>query len=428
MRTQGLGRSRTGRRTGTSGSRALLGLALTGLLLAGCSSVGTSTESGADTAQAAPDELAGGDRGGVADTGAGLGDQPAENRPADPGADAGADAGAAGDGAAGDGQATGGLAAGTGVGSTTPDTGGRQVITSGEVDLVAGDPRAAADAVVRQVEDAGGRVDDRHETAAQADEGIAAKAALTLRLPTDAMTGLLAALDEIGEVARVDLGSDDVTTAAQDLDARIRAMQLSVARMEDLLARATTQEEILSAENTLTERQAALEGLVSERARIAEQVSLSTLRVSISTPPEPVAPEEPAPVEPEEESPQGFLGGLASGWSALLGVLGGVVTVLGLLLPWLALGGLITWGVLAVRRVLLRRRHATAPGAGAGGPGVGGPGAGGPGAGGPGAGGPGADGPGAGGPGAGGPEGGTPIAPEPSDPSDPRGRQPVGVG
>lgn len=398
MRTQVLGRGRTGRRTGTSGSRALLGLALAGLLLAGCSSgADGSAESGADLAQAAPEELAGGERGGSGGQDAGLGDHPAENRPADQGADT------AGSASAGAEQAAGGLAAGTGAGSTSADVGGRQVITSGEVDLVADDPRAAADAVVRQVEDAGGRVDDRRETAARADEGVEASADLTLRLPSDAMTGLLAALDEIGSVARVDLGSDDVTAAAQDLDARISAMELSVARMADLLARASTQEEILSAENTLTERQATLEGLVSERARIAEQVALSTLRVSISTPPEPVVPEEPAPAEPEDESPQGFLGGLASGWSALLGVLGGVVTVLGLLLPWLVLGGAITWVTLWVRRRVLRR-HVAAPGTS--GPGTGGPGTGGerPG------------------------PGGDPAEPDPSDPAEPHDRQPVGIG
>lgn len=412
MRTQGLGRGRTGRRTGTSGSRALLGLALTGLLLAGCSAgTDSSAEQGGDVARVAPDELSGGDRGGVPDAGAPAGNVPAGDPPAD--ADAGADV--AGD-AAGEAQGAGGLATGTGVGSTSADAGGRQVITSGDVRMLADDPRAAADAVVRRVEDAGGRVDERRETAARADDGTEASADLTVRVPSAAMTGLLAALDEIGEVAQVDLGSDDVTAAALDLDARISAMELSVARMADLLARASTQEEILSAENTLTERQASLEALRSERARIAEQVSLSTLTVSIATPPEPVAPAEPEPEPaPEEPRPRGFLGGLASGWSALVGVLDGVVTVLGLLLPWLALGGAIAWVVLAVRRQLRRRQvtATTAGGPGAGGPGAGGTGDAGPGQGGPGHGGPGPD-----------PDG-DPAEP---DPAEPRDREPVGVG
>jgi hypothetical protein len=400
MRTLRQGRDRTGGRTGTTGSRALLGLALAGLLLAGCSAGADSTaESGGDVAQAAPEELAGGDQGGV--VGSGAADDAAAGD-----AQVGAEAGAAAAGEAG--QDAGGLAAGTGVGSTSADAGGRQVITSGEVGMVAEDPRAAADAVVRRVEDAGGRVDERRETAARADEGTAASADLTVRVPADAMTGLLAALDEIGEVARVDLGSDDVTAAAQDLDARISGMRLSVARMEDLLSRASTQEEILAAETTLTERQTSLEALVSERARIAEKVALSTLTVSITTPPEPAPPAEPEPA-PEETGPRGFLDGLASGWSALVDVLEGVVTVLGVLLPWLALGGAIAWVVLAVRRSLRRRRDGAAGIAEPGGPG----------------------GPGAAGPGTGGPEGpgrGPDDDPAEPDPAEPHDREPVGVG
>jgi hypothetical protein len=393
MRTRRRGRDRTGGRTRTTGSRALLGLALAGLLLAGCSAGSDGTSgSGGDVAQAAPDELSGGDRGGVVEAGAadgaGAGDAQVD-------AQVGAEAGSA---AAGDAaQDARGLAAGTGVGSTSADAGGRQVITSGEVAMIAEDPRAAADAVVRRVEDAGGRVDERRETAARADESTAASADLTVRVPADAMTGLLAALDEIGEVARVDLGSDDVTAAAQDLDARISGMRLSVARMEDLLSRASTQEEILAAETTLTERQTSLEALVSERARIAEKVALSTLTVSIATPPEPAPPAEPEPA-PEETGPRGFLDGLASGWSALVDVLEGVVTVLGVLLPWLALGGAIAWVVLAVRRSVRRRRDAAAgPGPGPG---------------------PGPDGPGDG------PDD-DPAEPDPAEPHD---REPVGVG
>lgn len=381
-------------------TRALGGLALAGLLLAGCSAGGDSGAT-ADRAPAAPEQAVGGagsDAGGA-------------------GADTGSDAGAVGDAQAGPVEAgaaeagaqdaSGDVASGTGVGLTAADAGGRQVVTTGEAGLVSPNPRAAADAVVAEVEAAGGRVDARRETAARADEGTAATADLTVRVPAGAVTGLLDALDEIGDVDHVDLSSDDVTAAAQDLDARIRAMTLSVARMEDLLNRATTRQEVLEAEGTLTERQASLESLQSERARMAEQVALSTLRISIWTPAEPVR-EEPAPVE--AEGPSGFLGGLAAGWSALVTVLGGVVTVLGVLLPWLALGAAVLAAVLAVRRALARRAATRGGAAGPGGPG--GPG---------GAGGAGPEGRGPGGPG--GPE----TAPEPGAPG-PQERQPVGAG
>ncbi|GIG36550.1 hypothetical protein Cpa01nite_19310 [Cellulomonas pakistanensis] len=398
-------------------TRALGGLALALALLAGCSAGGGAT--GADQAQGGADQGQSLEEGSGPGGGSGAGDG---------GSGEAGDAGMAGDLTASGGEvaqdapaagdAAGDVASGTG--GATADAGGRQVITTGEVGLVHEDPRAAADAVVAEVEGAGGRVDARQETAARGDVGTEATADLTVRVPAPAMTGLLEALDEIGEVDHVDLASDDVTAAAQDLDARIRAMTLSVARMEDLLARATTREEILSAEDTLTERQAALESLQSERGRMAEQVALSTLRVSIWTPP---AAEEPAPEEPaavEDDSPAGFLGGLAAGWSALVTVLGGVVTVLGVLLPWLVLAAAVAWAALRVRRALRRRAADREPaGGGPGGPGGAG---GGGGQGDHGPGGPGGDGPGSGGPG-----GGPAVVPPPGAPG-PAERQPVGAG
>lgn len=419
MRTQQRDDGRTtGRGATTNVTRALGGLALAALLLAGCSAGGDDATSTADRAEAGSGQDAGGTALGGTEGGGGA----ASDAGAAGDAGAGAAAGAgqeAGD--AGTGTTAGDVASGAGAEITTADTGGRQVITTGEAGLVSDDPRAAADDVVAAVEAADGRVDARSETAARADEGTTATADLTVRVPAGAMTGLLRALEEIGDVDHVDLSSEDVTSAAQDLDARIHAMTLSVARMEDLLSRAATRQEVLEAEGTLTERQASLESLRSERARLAERVALSTLRVSIWAPAETV-PEEPVPVE--DASPSGFLGGLAAGWSALTTVLGGVVTVLGVLLPWLALGGVLVAAVLGVRRLLGRRAVAAGGTGGTGRPGApGGPGGSG------GSGGPDAAGP-------GGP-GGAYAAPTPSEPASgepasgetgPGDRAPVGAG
>lgn len=421
MRTQQRDDGRTtGRGATTNVTRALGGLALAALLLAGCSAGGDDATSTADRAEAGSGQDAGGTAlGGTEGGGGAASDAGGANGDAGAAGDAGAGAAAGAGQEAGDagaGTTAGDVASGAGAGITTADTGGRQVITTGEAGLVSDDPRAAADDVVAAVEAADGRVDARSETAARADEGTTATADLTVRVPAGAMTGLLRTLEEIGDVDHVDLSSEDVTSAAQDLDARIHAMTLSVARMEDLLSRAATRQEVLEAEGTLTERQASLESLRSERARLSERVALSTLRVSIWAPAGTV-PEEPVPVE--DASPSGFLGGLAAGWSALTTVLGGVVTVLGVLLPWLALGGVLVAAVLGVRR-LLGRRAAPAEGAG----GTGRPGA---------PGGPGRPG-GSGGPDAAGPggPGGPYAAPTPSEPASgepgPGDRAPVGAG
>ncbi len=227
----------------------------------------------------------------------------------------------------------------------------RQVVQTGDVAMSVADPRDAADRIVRLTEDAGGRVDDRAETAATDTE--VGTAQLTLRLPAAAVTPTLVALRDLGTVESVDLTRKDVTAAAQDLDARIHAMELSVSRMTALLASASSHDDIVTAEDALTERETALETLRSQRSALGEQVSLSTLRVAVVGPdlPPPAAPPAPAAT-----GPQSFLEGLSTGWAALVDVVSGLAIVLGVLLPWLAFGGALAALVVAAVRWTRRRR------------------------------------------------------------------------
>lgn len=227
----------------------------------------------------------------------------------------------------------------------------QQVIQTARVTMTAPDPVGAAHEVVTLVERLDGRVDARHErTGAGADDP--GSASLTLRVPSAAMSGLPDDLREIGTVQEFQVESETVTAAAQDLDARITATELSVARMSDLLARATTSSDVIAAEAALTERQANLEQLRSERARLADRVALSTVEVEIW------APEQ----APEPEGPQTFLDGLRTGWDAFVATVRGALVVLGVLLPWLLTAGAVTAGVMAWRR--RRARPGARPDAG----------------------------------------------------------------
>jgi hypothetical protein len=146
----------------------------------------------------------------------------------------------------------------------------------------------------------------------------------------------------------VSVSRSDVTSQTVDLDARISALQTSVGRLQALMDGAATTEALLSAEKALSERQEKLESLQSQRALLADQVELSTLSVHL----------EPFGVAPPG-GPDGFLDGLATGWRALVSALSAAVIVLGVLLPWLAVAGLVAAAVLVPIR--LARRRAAAP-------------------------------------------------------------------
>jgi hypothetical protein len=223
----------------------------------------------------------------------------------------------------------------------------RQVVTNASASLAVEDPADAAQQVSELVESVGGRVEERSEQAAAGENGVGgAFADLVVRVPADELTGVLADLEDLGDVESVSVSRSDVTATAVDLDARISALQTSVARLQALMDVAASVEDLLAAEQVLSERQAELESLQSQRALLADQVELSTLRVHLA--PFGVAP---------AGGPDGFLDGLGTGWRSLLAALGAFVVVLGVALPWLAVAGLVTAGVLVPVR-LSRRRSA----------------------------------------------------------------------
>lgn len=224
----------------------------------------------------------------------------------------------------------------------------RQVVVTGTITMTVDDPIGAAGEVADLVARFGGFVAERVQQSARDEQS--AFAYLTVRVPADRLTDAIEDLGELGTVEDTSLTSTEVTAQARDLDARIRALEISITRLEDLLGRSGTIEDIVAAEQVLTDRQERLEQLESQRAALAEQVAMSTVRVELWT-------DEAVPDEP----PSGFLTGLQSGWDALVRFLENTLTVLGVLLPWLVLLGVIVAASLPVVRWRRRRRPAPAP-------------------------------------------------------------------
>jgi len=221
----------------------------------------------------------------------------------------------------------------------------RQVITTGYVTITVDDPMAVAGDAVRIAEQSGGRVDGRSEYAPK-DDTDKGSATLTLRIPTDRLTATLDELRELGSVEEVSLNSNDVTMVTQDLDARITALTASVDRLLVLLSNASDTDTLITLETTISDRQAQLESLESERRYYADQVSLSTVTLNLVS-------EFNAPAE----EPDTFLSGLIAGWNAFVGFFAGLLVALGVLLPWLVFAGIVA----AVVILIVRRRRAVKP-------------------------------------------------------------------
>ena len=169
-------------------------------------------------------------------------------------------------------------------------------------------------------------------------------ATLTLSVPAEKLDSVLDQLAGLGKVTRREVSADDVTAQVVDVDARLATQRASVDRMRALLAKAQTVSEIASVEGELTSREAALESLEQQQKALAGQVAMATVTLSISTSAPPAGS-------------GGFLTGLAACWDGFLVFCGGLVRVVGMVLPFAVVFG-VPAGVLAW---WLRRRRRARP-------------------------------------------------------------------
>ncbi|HSU01221.1 MAG TPA: DUF4349 domain-containing protein [Nocardioides sp.] len=220
----------------------------------------------------------------------------------------------------------------------------RSVIATGAISLTSKDVGEARREVQRIVDAQGGDITE--ENTETDDDGDTTYVRLVVRVPSAAFGTAMVALEEAGVLRSSTRGSDDVTTQVIDTRVRVRAQEASLERVELLLAEARSLKDIIWIESQLTDRQAELDSLKSQQSWLADQTSLSTITVDISTGPARVE-------EKDDDEPAGFVAGLRGGTKALGASVAVIATLLGALLPFAVLAlvlGLPVWLVVRRRR------------------------------------------------------------------------------
>ena len=177
-----------------------------------------------------------------------------------------------------------------------------------------------------------------------ADQGFGT---LTLSVPADKLDTALDQLTKIGTVVRRTASAQDVTAQYVDTESRLKTMRASVARVRALMSRANDIGQVVALEGELSRREADLESLESQLSALKTSVAMSPLTVVLNTP-------GTAPL-----TDAGFVAGLRSGWDAFTASTRGLLTAIGAVLPFAALGALIAWGI-----VWWIRRRRTSPATG----------------------------------------------------------------
>lgn len=208
-------------------------------------------------------------------------------------------------------------------------------------------PKALA-AARTTTENAGGFVGK--ETTSRDEEGRE-QTEVVLRVPVEKYDEVLAGLEGAGKLLERTANAQDVTDQVVDVESRIATQRASVARIRDLMDKATKLSDVVTLEGELSSRQADLESLLARQASLQDRTTLATITLSLS--------ESPV-VKAEEDDDPGVVDALAGGWDAFVTMLRWIVMAVAAVLPFLVGLALIVLVWLRLVRPRLPRRPAPA--------------------------------------------------------------------
>lgn len=186
------------------------------------------------------------------------------------------------------------------------------------------DFRAAVDGVGRAVAALGGYVSDRQSSE---DGAGRERGQITIRVPSEKFDGALSALKRLGRVRSEAVETQDVTKAYSDLETRLKVKRETAARLREILTRqAGKVSEVLEVEREIARVVEEIERAEGERRYFDNQVSLSTITLSLHEPDAVISPGLLDPV----------LAALRQSLRIMGESLGSLIELLAGLLPWLA--------------------------------------------------------------------------------------------
>jgi hypothetical protein len=224
-----------------------------------------------------------------------------------------------------------------------------QVARTASVALTVPDVEAAATKLRTLASAMGGVVTTENLVSKVDAEGISTPTStMVISVPSDRLDSTLEQLKSMGTITTRLISSEDVTTQVADVASRINALEGSIARLNELSKKAGSITELTQLESELTRRIEERDSLRAQQKALAGRVAQSPITISLQTPEAVVEAEIP-----------GFLSGLTAGWNALVTSSRVLLTIVGAILPFVALVALIGIPVVLWRRRV--RRVATAP-------------------------------------------------------------------
>ncbi|MEV8017179.1 DUF4349 domain-containing protein [Streptomyces sp. NPDC086554] len=227
-----------------------------------------------------------------------------------------------------------------------PKLTGTHIIRSASLTVRVKDVPKALEEARAVATDAGGVVGD--ETTDRDGRGHE-RSRIVLRVPQDRYEEVLKSLEGTGKLIERKAKAQDVTDQVVDVESRIKSQRASVARVRELMDKATKLSDVVTLEGELSSRQSELEALLAQQSSLKDSTSMSTITLSLSE----TAVQK---ADADDDDPT-FVDALSGGWSAFVTMLRWLAVALGAILPFAAVAALIV--VLWQR--LMRPRPARRP-------------------------------------------------------------------
>ncbi len=218
---------------------------------------------------------------------------------------------------------------------------GQQFIRTGAVSMISEDTIATVADITALVQEFNGSISQQEIRTVDQNE----YANMTVRVPDSELMEFVTDIRTLGDITAFNISEIDVTLTITDLDARIASLNATISKLTELQGQATTVTDLVAVEAELATRTAERDSLEAQREVVQGQVAESTVYIDVS------------PDLGKSTNAPDFVGGIESGWQALINLGAGAITLLGFLIPIVVAIVVVVGIIVIVSRVIKRARQ-----------------------------------------------------------------------
>jgi hypothetical protein len=230
----------------------------------------------------------------------------------------------------------------------------RLIVRNGDINMEVNDTRQTRDdirAIVNKLSEQGAFILSTNEYGSNIKDNP--NISIVIRIPADAFDNVMEQIADMADVVNSrNENSEDVTEEYYDLENRLGSLEAARQRLLEIMENADNTEDLLKAEQQLTERETEIESLKGRQKFLSESAHLSRITVSL----QPYILAQPIdtswkPLETIRQAVDDLIAGTKGFIDFLLYFIIAVA-------PWLALFGYIIWRVIKYFRRRNKRKKA----------------------------------------------------------------------